>query len=61
VRCQGLRRRKSAAVLAVGTDKVGVAKITHCGGAVFFSASPQIAFAEAAENRCATGLGTFAL
>lgn len=52
---------KFAAGGAVRSDKVGIAKLADGGGAVGFSARPEVAAGEAAEDGGAAGLGAFAL
>src|SRR5438093_5053612 len=58
---QLLGRGETAAAGAVGADEIGVAEVADGRGPVFFAPRPQVAAAEAAEDRRAAGVGTFAL
>jgi hypothetical protein len=58
---QGLRGVEAAAILAIGTDKICVAEIAHRIRPVFLTPRPEIAFAEPAEHRRASSLGTLTL
>ena len=61
MRCQRIRGFKLAAVLTIGTYEVGIAEAAYGIGPVLFTASPEIALAEAAKHRCPPGLGTLSL
>ena len=54
-------RSIAAAQRSLGSDKIGVAKLTCRDAAVLLAAAPEIAAREPAKNRRAAGMRTFAL
>ncbi len=58
---QCLGRLKLSAAAAIGSYKVGVAKIALCGGSVGLASGPEVATGEAAKHCGSAGLGALAL
>src|SRR5690554_5239296 len=52
---------ETTAILAVSTDKIGIAEVADSPRPILLPSGPQIAFAKPAEYRCPARLGTFTL
>src|SRR5690606_4515672 len=51
----------AAPVAAVSADKIRIAKITDCRGAILLTPGPEVALAETAEHRRTPRMGALAL